>query len=252
MANVVSKWSRFMALGCSHAKFADPAALKAVIDFKKRWKPDTTVHLGDFIDTAAFRSGARGIDADSAEPVAPDIDTGLNFLNQLRPNVVLLGNHEDRLWTLRNSPNAVIAYASHKAIEHIETSITKLGAWIIPYDGMFQSYIRGDVTFLHGSLYSENAIRDHAESLGPGKIIHAHTHRAGQAPGRTLKSCMGYCVGTLTRRREMSYAKNRRATLGWSQGLVFGEIREGRSPASAVWLVTGPGEGTDMEWRLPI
>jgi hypothetical protein len=117
---------------------------------------------------------------------------------------------------------------------------------------MFQSYIRGDVTFLHGSLYSENAIRDHAESLGPGKIIHAHTHRAGQAPGRTLKSCMGYCVGTLTRRREMSYAKNRRATLGWSQGLVFGEIREGRSPASAVWLVTGPGEGTDMEWRLPI
>jgi len=45
----------------------------------------------------------------------------------------------------------------------------------------------------------------------------------------------------------MDYASCRRATLGWRQGMVIGEVI---GNDSAVWLLTR-GE-FDKEWRLPI
>ena len=220
-----------MFVGCSHGKHICPKAKKAVLEFKRRFKPDRVGHLGDAIDTAAFRSGARGIDADSAEPVAPDIDGGLMFLKELKADYFLYGNHEARLTHLSNSPNAVIAYASARALHHIEEACSKMGTRVIPYDGIYQKLMIGDVMFTHGTFYNEMAARDMAEAYG-GKVVFAHTHRAMQAPGRTMKPSHGYCVGTLTRKREMTYASNRRATMAWGMGLVAAEIREGKNPTS--------------------
>jgi len=250
MAAIVSKWTKVLALGCSHGRHICPQAKAAVLLFKNRFKPDITIHLGDAIDTAAFRSGARGIDADSAEPVAPDIDGGMMFLRELKADTYLFGNHEARLTALSNSPNAVIAYASSRALFHIEEACQKIKTRIIPYDGIYQKMMIGDVLFTHGTFYNEMAARDMAEAYG-SKVVFAHTHRAMQAPGRTMKPSQGYCVGTLTRKREMTYASFRRATMGWGMGLVAAEIREGKNPASQVWLFTGPSEGEDHGWRLP-
>ena len=47
-----------MAVSCSHGHLADAKATKAALEFKKRFKPDTTLHLGDAIDLAALRTGA--------------------------------------------------------------------------------------------------------------------------------------------------------------------------------------------------
>lgn len=240
-----------MAVGCSHGKHICPKAKAAVLKFKKSFNPSLSIHLGDFCDTTAFRSGARGIDADSAEAVAPDIDGGMQFLREYGADVVLCGNHEARLWTLRNSPNAVIAYASHKAVEHIEDGCRQMKARLVPYDGIYQEYAFGDILATHGTFYNEMAARDMAEAYGK-KVVFAHTHRAMQAPGRTMKHTRGYCVGTLTRKREMSYANCRRATMAWGMGIVAGEYREGSKPDSAIWLFEGPSENNDTEWRLPI
>jgi len=240
-----------MAIGCSHGKHICPKARESVLKFKASFKPSLSVHLGDFCDTAAFRTGARGIDADSAEPVTPDIDGGMQFLREYRPSIVLCGNHEARLWTLRNSPNAVIAYAAHRAVEAIEEGTRKLGARLIPYDGIYQEYRFGDILATHGTFYNEMAARDMAEAYS-SKVIFAHTHRAMQSPGRTMKATRGYCVGTLTRKREMSYASCRRATMAWGMGIVAGEYREGAKPESAIWLFEGPSENNDVEWRLPV
>jgi predicted phosphodiesterase len=249
-AAVVSRWTKVMALGCSHGKHICPKAKASVLEARAKFKPDRIIHLGDAMDTSAFRSGARGIDADSAEPVAPDIDGGLMFLRELKADTYLFGNHEARLTALSNSPNAVIAYASGRALYHIEEECAKMGTRIIPYDGIYQKVMIGDVMFTHGTFYNEMAARDMAEAYG-GKVVFAHTHRAMQAPGRTMNASHGYCVGTLTRKREMTYASCRRATMGWGMGLVCAEIREGRNPVSQVWLFTGPSEGEDHGWRLP-
>lgn len=237
-----------MAVGCSHGKHIDKDAREIVLAFRERWKPELIVHLGDAIDTAAFRSGARGIDADSSEPVAPDIDGGLQFLDELRADVYLAGNHEARLWHLQHSPNAVIAYAAHKCIEAIEENCRKAGRILVPYSGIHQLYKKADITFTHGTFYNEMAARDYAETYG-GKVVFAHTHKAAQQEGRTHAPSTGYCVGTLTRRAALEYASTRRATLAWSHGIVAGEYREGASPASAVWLFASEQGG---EWRLPL
>jgi hypothetical protein len=142
--------------------------------------------------------------------------------------------------------NAIVAYAAQQATDYIDRTFVEIGCRRIPYDGVFQKLVIGDVTFTHGTIYNENSARDMAEIYG-GKVIFGHTHRSQQAEGRTIKESTGYCTGTLARRGEMDYAKARRATLGWRQGLVYGEIGP---KDSAVWLITR-GE-FDKEWRLPL
>jgi len=243
--HIATKYERFLAVGCSHGKYADKTAIQAVLEMREKWHPSIVVHLGDWCDTTAWRSGAAG-SSDESEPVAPDIDGGISFLRELRPTHVLDGNHEDRIPRMLNHRNAVVAYAAQKATSFIDDCFQSIGCRRIPYDGVFQRLVIGNVTFTHGTIYNENSARDMAEMYG-GKVIFGHTHRAQVGEGRTLKESTGYCVGTLTRRGEMDYAKARRATFGWRQGLVFGEIGP---KDSAVWLITR-GEFQN-EWRLPI
>jgi predicted phosphodiesterase len=243
--HIATKYERFIAISCSHGKYADETAIDAVLKMRERWNPSIVVHLGDWCDTTAFRSGAIG-SSDESEPVAPDIDGGLSFLRKYRPTHVLDGNHEDRIPRMLSHRNALVAYAAQQATDYIDRTFVEIGCRRIPYDGVFQKLVIGDVTFTHGTIYNENSARDMAEIYG-GKVIFGHTHRSQQAEGRTIKESTGYCTGTLTRRGEMDYAKARRATLGWRQGLVYGEIGP---KDSAVWLITR-GE-FDKEWRLPL
>jgi predicted phosphodiesterase len=110
MANITHKWKRILAVSCSHAKYCDTEALNAVLKFQSDFKPHTTIHLGDFVDLTALMAGAKG--SSEAEPLIPDIDTGLMHLKMLKANIVLCGNHEDSAWRLQSSNNAVVAHAA--------------------------------------------------------------------------------------------------------------------------------------------
>ena len=76
----MTKWKKFLAVSCSHGHLADAKATKAALEFKKRFKPDTTLHLGDAIDLAALRAGAmRNPDAtDRASSISEDFRAGLS------------------------------------------------------------------------------------------------------------------------------------------------------------------------------
>jgi hypothetical protein len=90
-------WKKWMAVGCSHGDQIDPEARKAALKFKNDlWKPDTTIHLGDFLDLAAFRSGAISDpnSSDRAASISDDLSSGIDFLHELRPQHILYGNHE--------------------------------------------------------------------------------------------------------------------------------------------------------------
>lgn len=72
MANPIRNWKPFMAVGCTHGHLVDKEARKKALEFKRRLKPKKTFDLGDLIDTAAFRSGARG-SKDETEPTEPEV-----------------------------------------------------------------------------------------------------------------------------------------------------------------------------------
>ena len=131
-------------------------------------------------------------------------------------------------------------------ISEIETTCRRLKAALFTYRGGWQGVIVNSWRFMHGTMYGENATRDHAEAYG--NVIHAHTHRPSLAKGRRIDNPTGVCVGTLTRIREMDYAKNRRATLSWGQAFAWGAI--GPKGAS-VNLCVGPAESQEGEWQLP-
>ncbi len=234
---------RFLCVGCSHGGLADPKAIKSVLSFRDRYKPDFVAHLGDFVDMSAFRSGAKG-STDESEPIEPDFDAGMKFLKELRPNVVLCGNHEDRLWRLQGHHSAIVSDLAMRIVRDIERTCLGLKAKLIPYDYKAH-YMLADYRLMHGTLFNEMACRDHAEAYGPSII--AHTHRAGQARGRRVDNPLCICVGTLTKVENMDYAKNRRATLGWSQGLCFGVYDDKRAHP---WLCE---KGQDeAEWIFPL
>lgn len=243
--NVVRKWKRAVFVGCSHGLHIDEQARRAVLKFIDDYKPADRVHLGDFTDTAALRAGAKG-SSDEGEPVDPDITSGLEFLAAMRATHVLEGNHDVRPRRFLTHHNAVVAYAAKTICDAIDYKVRQLRAVWAPYKGIWQGIPFGPFRAMHGVFYSENATRDHAEAFGP--TIHAHTHRPAVSFGRRSDNPVAFCVGTLTRVRELDYANTRRATMSWGQGLVFGEYCD---DAASFQLCLGPTESNQTAWRLP-
>ena len=242
--NITRKWRKLMAVGCSHGGLIDKESAQAVLKFKEIWKPEKTIHLGDFIDTAAFRAGAKGT-KDESEPIGPDIDSGLSFLKALRPTLIFNGNHEARLWRLAQHHNAIIRELSGDLIMKIRTRAAICRAEYVE-DWSIRSWRKiGNYKFGHGYLYSENFLRDTAEAHG--NCVVAHAHRCGSANGRRDDAATAFCVGTLANIPVMDYASARRSTLAWSAGFVWGEYTDDRA---VIWLHRQP-QG-EKEWRLPI
>lgn len=249
MANINHKWKKLLGVCCTHARYVDPQAWASVLEFKERWKPHLTAHLGDFVDLTSLMSGAKGVS--EAEPLIPDIDTGLQHLRELRPQIVLCGNHEVRAFKLLASPSAPVAYASHKIVEAIEKTCQKLKARLVPYNGVFQMVDVADIGFQHGVLFNEMAARDTAEAFcntTRRKVVFGHTHKVSIQSSRTLTGGTGYNIGCLTQRGGMDYANTRRATLAWTQAFLWGEYCEELNQSSLHITQRNPNE----TWRLPL
>lgn len=238
-------WKRLFAVGCSHGHLADKAAIETVLEFKKRWKPHTSIHLGDFCDLSALMGMGKAAD-EVADSLTVDFQKGMEFLKRLEPATVFLGNHEDRVWKLLEHRNELISYAAHKIASDLEKAVGKLGAELVPYDIDTGWRKYGDCSFGHGYMCNEAAIRDHAEFIG--KCCIAHLHRPGISRARRHGGATGICVGTLANIPSMAYAKLRKARSMWNHGFVYGEYCEGKNPEAILWLVEKGKNG----WRLPL
>lgn len=236
---------KFLSVSCNHGDLVDPVAVEAVLEFKSRWKPDAVVCLGDCFDTRCFRTGAKG-GKDEAAKVGPDLNSGIEFLKKLRPTHFLCGNHEDRLWGLRDHYNAQISALATMLVERIETQLAVIGCKVVvPYD--YKAHIMlGNMVFTHGTLFGTNASRDTAETWGK-PVCHGHTHRAAIGYGRMYDNPMGICTGHLMDIKKATYAKNAKSTMGWSQGFAWGVYNDTRTVA---WLHSQPQNET--KWVLPL
>lgn len=225
--NITRPWKRFATVGCSHGPYIDPLARKAIADFVKAYKPHRFHHLGDFTDLSALMGNGAG----QGDPLAPDIDEGLSFLEELKAFkdltlVIHEGNHEARLRRLAHSKNEVIAECARLLLIQIEQKALALKARLIEYKGIWSGDKVGNALLTHGSIFNESACRDMAEMYakdGVRVVISAHTHAPGMAMGRRDDNPVGINVGTLTRRACMDYANSRRKTFSWGQAICFGE-----------------------------
>jgi len=244
MANLNRKWRKVVAVGCTHGDLANKKIQGQVLDFVERYKPEIRFELGDLVDTAAMRAGARGT-KDEARPLAPDYNAGIEWLDRYKPNRVAFGNHDWRLVELADSPNAIVAQAAGSLWEGIQKKVRELKAQTREYDFKHGWFEEGGTFWGHGYWFNENAVRDHAEYLG-GPVVMAHLHRDQQVNGRTRKNSKSFCVGTLADIDAMKYARRRRQTAAWGHGLVFGEMCDTQA---ALWLASCQ-QGEDLRFPL--
>lgn len=224
MANLNRSFKRFVAIGCTHGDFADPTLLGSVLNFCSIYKPQIRIHLGDYLDLAAFRGGAKG-SKDEARPLKDDIRGGFNFLEAYRTTHLMNGNHDARATELAGHHNQIIAAAGQSIVDEIAALVKRLHCHHhAVYDINDPGITMGGVLWTHGFMWNEMYIRDHAETFGP--VVLAHGHKAGSATGRRSDHPLAQCVGTLTNIPAMRYANRRRATLAWSAGMVYGELNE--------------------------
>lgn len=228
MPSVTRKWRKWMAVSCSHGADIDPKARAAVLKFKRDYKPDKFLHLGDAVDMACLRAGARRDpdEPDRAESLLDDMLAGISFLHECFDGVAsstfLMGNHEARAVQLMHSGNQVVAYAAGQLVQRIHDELARYKTEIVPYAGLNKKCVRklGDVSFLHGELFNVSAARDTAETIG-GHCVFGHTHKIAMEAGRTHADAMGFNLGCLIR-LDAQYAQGRRATCQWKHGFAFG------------------------------
>ena len=240
-------WKKFLAVSCSHGHLADAKATKAALEFRRRWKPDLTLHLGDAIDLAAFRSGAmRNPDAgDRAASISEDFRAGLNFLRLLEPNVFFIGNHEFRCYEHQHSPNAIVSHCATSALAELHQHLKDLRCERINYDIETGWKEFGGTLFGHGFMFSLNATRDHVEAMRKPIVI-GHLHRVDRQPGRSIGAPVGWTIGCLANIGAMGYARRNRSTLAWQHGIAWGEYND----KNCIVNVLSPTQ--DGEWRFPV
>lgn len=230
-----------MAVGCNHGYWADPSALKGVLEFRERYKPDTRIHLGDYLDTTSFRSGAGT--KDHIGEIIEDLSTGVEFLAKYEPTMLFNGNHDIRVYESLTDSNAQRRFAAQEIVKRIEKTVGRID-FIRDYHIRTSVRDIGDAKACHGFMYGENAIRDHAAHFG--KCMIAHLHKVGSAPASRFDSPVAYCCGYLGKEEEFDYAARRRAVAQWSQGLLWGEYCD---TETMIWTYERNREGA---WRLPV
>ncbi len=249
MANLNRKWKRWMATGCLHSVYACEEYKRNVRAFKKDWKPDTYIELGDVIDTAALRTGARGT-KDESEPIEPDMRAGLDWVKEMRPSIWTMGNHDARPYELISHPSAIVAELARRMVEDMETTAAKLRCQLVRYEHIRKSWAKiGDMYICHGWMYSINALRDHVERRG-GNVLMAHLHSPHMYRARNVGGHWGLCVGTGMDPDKPSYSSRRPATLAHGHGIGYGHYSDDKTTAHLIQWNCEHGEREEVQFPL--
>jgi predicted MPP superfamily phosphohydrolase len=229
---IVRKWLRVMAVGCSHGDLANPDIKQQVLEFRKRFCPDYRFDLGDLMDTACFRSGAPGT-KDEAKSPRDDHAVAISWLRQYEPTHIAWGNHDWRLYELRDHPKAIVAMLADNIWTSLTNQAKKLKAKTVPYDIQHGWHFLGGRAWGHGYMYNLFAVRDHAEMLGM-PVVMAHLHAPQQVEGRTVRDTSSFCVGAIADDMNLVYGRKRRNSLIHGHGIVYGEVC---GDESHLWLI---------------
>lgn len=223
----------------SHGKEIDSGARKAFLEFQKHWKPQLTIHGGDWLDLAALRAGAS--DDEANEGIRADVEAGIAFIKEIGASVLCAGNHDFRLvreLTRRHGRLREYATLVYNGI------MDRLGDGIqhIPY-GKRGFYQLGNFKVIHGVHHGLYAARQAAQIYG--NVIQGHVHCNSVFDMPSIEPCTGYTVGCLSR-LDLEYANHQPNTLRWQHGFAYGLITPRKE--TVIWLARKTADG---QWILP-
>lgn len=245
----MSEWKKFVAFGDTHGDMVHKETLQALTNFIKEWKPDFKIHIGDLFDFRSLRQGIRATESDAYDDLVSDTLKGHQILEQLQPDVLMLGNHDHRLVRVSEEhANGIIREAARTGIGRLEKTCRKTNTRIIPYHYNKGIYNLDNIYFTHGYTANQRSVSQHAEYYGGGvdsSVIMGHIHRVEVAPGRSRNRATGYSIGCMCNFDKMTYAAHRLATSMWEHAWAYGVTsKKGHS----IWLARKTGK----EWLIPM
>lgn len=234
-------WTRFTAGFDLHGDRQDAAAVKAFFEFDKLWKPKVRVFGGDLIDLRPLRKGASA--EERAESMRSDIDAGVRFLTQWKPDYWVRGNHCERLWETAHSTDGIVADYAQRGVQDFEALCGRLKTKILPYHKREGVLRLGHLKILHGFACGVYAARQTALIYGSALFGHIHCIDEHAIPGldrRVARACGALC------QLDMDYNSRQPNTLRQAHGWAYGVLNE-KTGDYFVWQA----EKIGGKWLLP-
>lgn len=204
--------TKVLVLSDVHVPFHDENALRIAYEFKKDFKPDVVIALGDWLDAEAASTFAKDpSDADFYE----EIEICNTLLDEFQPDYFFEGNHEQRLRRPNIAPEFRRLLDPRKLLY-----LNKRGIKWVPYSSHPKRLFKiGKMTFIHGFSAAQNAAKN--EALRFGCVVHGHTHRIAtvQVPHADHKST-AFNIGCLCDLNP-GYMDTK-APHGWAHGFGYG------------------------------
>ena len=217
----MSTFKRFLVASDNHGQLGCPKALAKLMQFDAEWKPHYRIHLGDLWDFAPLRGGATP--EEKAEGIADDLKAGLEFLDAFKPQFLTLGNHDDRLWRLRDCGEGVIRERAIDLVEAAGREFKKRRITWVPYKvNAFLQLPEGGPKLIHGFRSTLYPAKAHWDNWGA--CLHGHVHKPDQYVARHVDGSTAYSVGCMADLEQLTYADRTPAKLGWRQGFLHGII----------------------------
>jgi hypothetical protein len=210
---------RFVSACDNHGDHICPQTKKAFFDFLEVWKPHVKIHKGDLFDFRALRRKAN--ENEKRESIQEDVQAGKEFLQAYKPNVWLLGNHDDRLWKISKWGAGAVKDLAQMGVDDITKLCGKLKTTIVPYGKRAGVFKLGDCKFLHGYYCGPYAARRHAMIYGKCIFGHVHAHDLASVPhidgAQVARACPALCV--LDQEYNQGQAESLRHSNGWIYGV---------------------------------
>lgn len=221
----MKKPKRFVAVSDNHGDEIDPICESAFFRWLAGWRPDVVFHAGDNWNFAAMRKGASP--EDKRVSLASDLEAGVRFFQRLfahgSERFFLRGNHDERLWDLLHSNDAVYSAHAKKGTQDIETLCRKHCVQMRPYDVEDGVLEYGKLRIVHGYACGIGAAAKHARAYG--HCLFGHTHTQDVMPVENVGApAVALGIGCLLRIKQ-EYARANMSRLrhqnGWVYGLIF-------------------------------
>lgn len=209
-----------------HGNEQDKTAVSVFKRFVDGFKPDLKIFGGDLWNFASLRRGAD--EEEKKLRLKEDFKAGNEFLEWYKPDVLLLGNHDMRLWDAVSREgvrkSGWQAELCELMIESFDAKAAKLGIKVIPYsaaDGFFKTH---GVTFSHGFGHGDTMCANMADAFGD--VIFGHGHKIiRDTVTKSRKAATGYMMGGLCR-RDMDYVRNDLSATRQQAGFGFGVLND--------------------------
>lgn len=235
------------------APFHDPKAVRAVIDFIRRVKPDGLLCVGDEIDLPSVSRWSKGSEGEYARSLVKDIAITHDIVADFRtvlgdgPFHMSRSNHGDRLSNyVRKYAPALAEFAEQDGVLDIPTlcGYNSLGiefhrepfeftpGWILCHGD------EGSLSQLAGRTATNLAVNKFGKS-----VVCGHTHRAGSSAhttsvnGRITQTLHGIEVGHLMDLKKAHYMKAHSAN--WQQAVGYVEANGKKTAALVAPIIDG-------------